>query len=472
MPRASAWGRAVSTLSEATAPRSRAPTSRTSLPASTWARKSRSPTRWRSRCEFRSTTPRNSRCSSVRSPASPSSSSSVYPRIEVSGVRSSWDERDELVLEPVELAQALVLGEQVALGGLCERPGLLLRGEQALAIGLGPLALGDVLPDRRDADDFPRRVADGRVGERHVDEAVVLAPADRLELADPILRDDLPQDVEGLGTALLGHERRERLTEHLLGGVAEHPLRARVPARVAEIQRGARDRVARGLDDSGQPRSGLLRQLALGDVDEEALHPEGCAPLVSHEDRLVEDPDDSPVRRDVAVLGAEGLARPAQAIGVGEDAFDVVVMDGVVHEARVLDPLRGRVAEKRLDLRAHVDVPHRCVRGADVGHERQVLDERAIAKLRLAKRRLGPPALLPSCAAVQAGARARGWRGGRSARAGRSPPRRTSCPGGHRRARARRRPLSATGAALRRPRAAPRSRSAQAVRPSRCSRPP
>jgi hypothetical protein len=64
-------------LSDAMAPRSTAPTSRTSLPASTWARKRRSPTRVRRRCEFLSTTPRKWRCSSVRSPTSPSRRISV-----------------------------------------------------------------------------------------------------------------------------------------------------------------------------------------------------------------------------------------------------------------------------------------------------------------------------------------------------------------------------------------------------------
>ena len=124
------------------------------------------------------------------------------------------------------------------------------------------------------------------------------------------------------------------------------------------------------------------------------MHPEGRALLVAHEDRLVEHPDDVAVRRDVAVLGAEGLTRLAQALRIGQHPREVVRMDGVVQEARVLDPLPGRVAEQRLDLRAHVDVSHRSVRRADVGHEWEVLDERAVAELRLPQGGLGAPALL------------------------------------------------------------------------------
>ena len=47
------------------------------------------------------------------------------------------DERDELVLQPVELAQALVLGREVALRGLGEGARLLLGGEEPRAVGLG-----------------------------------------------------------------------------------------------------------------------------------------------------------------------------------------------------------------------------------------------------------------------------------------------------------------------------------------------
>ena len=98
------------------------------------------------------------------------------------------DERDELVLQAVELAQALVLGREVPLSSLGERARLLLGGEQPLAVGLGSLALGDVLSDRRDADDLP---AESRIGE-YVNATWTRlpssSPAHRLELADPVLR--------------------------------------------------------------------------------------------------------------------------------------------------------------------------------------------------------------------------------------------------------------------------------------------
>jgi hypothetical protein len=69
-------------------------------------------------------------------------------------------------------------------------------------------------------------------------------------------------------------------------------------------------------------------------------------------------------------------------------------VDGVVEQARVLDPLLGRIAQERLHLRADVEIPHRLVRRADVGDERQVLDEGAVADLRLAQRMLGAPPLV------------------------------------------------------------------------------
>ena len=89
-----------------------------------------------------------------------------------------------------------------------------------------------------------------------------------------------------------------------------------------------------------------------------------------------------------------GAPHLAEAFGVREDSVEVVRVHGIVQEGRPLDPLVGRVAEQGLDLRADVDVPHGLVCRADVGHQRKVLDQRAVAELRLAQRGLRAPALL------------------------------------------------------------------------------
>ena len=148
------------------------------------------------------------------------------------------------------------------------------------------------------------------------------------------------------------------------------------------------------LDDRGEAGAGLLGQLALGDVDEEPLDPEGCPALVPHEDRLVQHPDDPTVGCDVAILGAEGLPVSRRRSASARTPSRTSGCTASFREGRPLDPLVGRVAEQGLDLRADVDVPHGLVCRADVGHQRKVLDQRAVAELRLAQGGLRAPALL------------------------------------------------------------------------------
>ena len=87
IPAASACGRTDSTLSCASARRSTSVTSRSS-PASASETTSRSFTSRRRRSLLRATIERNWRCTSVRSPAPPSSTRSRAPWIDVRGVRS------------------------------------------------------------------------------------------------------------------------------------------------------------------------------------------------------------------------------------------------------------------------------------------------------------------------------------------------------------------------------------------------
>ena len=79
------------------------------------------------------------------------------------------DERDELVLQPVELEQTLVSDLELA--------------RELLTFLLQPPAVGDVLRDRRDADHLARAVAHRRHGHGDVDERSVLAPPGDFEAA-------------------------------------------------------------------------------------------------------------------------------------------------------------------------------------------------------------------------------------------------------------------------------------------------
>ena len=85
-----------------------------------------------------------------------------------------------------------------------------------------------------------------------------------------------------------------------------------------------------------------------------------------------------------AVLHAERLAGLVRADHLGRDALAVVFVQHADEEAR-LEPLRHRVAEHALDLRAHVRRLQRQPDRVDVRRERELLDERAVLRLGLAE---------------------------------------------------------------------------------------
>ncbi len=66
-------------------------------------------------------------------------------------------------------------------------------------------------------------------------------------------------------------------------------------------------------------------------------------------------------------------------------AVAVVGVDAAGDELRVREPFLGRVAEQAHDLRAHEHRPHRLLHAVQVGDERQVLDQGAVAMLRRAE---------------------------------------------------------------------------------------
>src|SRR6266511_2747513 len=131
------------------------------------------------------------------------------------------DERDELVLEAVELAKPLIL-----VGELQKQP---------LPLRLRPATLGDVVGDRGGADYGSARVAKGREGKRDVDQPAVLAPAHGLEVGGGLAGRDLLEEGVLLMLSTRRRQDRNRLADDLLGRVAEHALGARVPARETSV---------------------------------------------------------------------------------------------------------------------------------------------------------------------------------------------------------------------------------------------
>src|ERR1043166_357801 len=152
-------------------------------------------------------------------------------------------------------------GEELVLqaaGLLGLLPRALLAFEQALALGLGALAVGDVARDLRRADDRAARPADGRDGERDVYEAAVLAHALRLVVLDALAGPQAREDGWLFVRVVVGDEDGDWLADDLFGGVAEDALRALVPARDDAVQGLADDGVVRRLDDGGQPVRGQV----------------------------------------------------------------------------------------------------------------------------------------------------------------------------------------------------------------------
>src|SRR5664280_1055824 len=65
----------------------------------------------------------------------------------------------------------------------------------------------------------------------------VLPDVEGLKVLDRPARADLGQDGDGIAASILGTEEVDGLADDLLTGVAEHPLRGRVPARNDAVYR-------------------------------------------------------------------------------------------------------------------------------------------------------------------------------------------------------------------------------------------
>ena len=91
-------------------------------------------------------------------------------------------------------------------------------------------AVGDVAHDLGRPDDAAGVVLDRRDGERDRDALAVGAQALGLEVLDPLSGLQAGDDLVFLGDALGRDDQRDVAAHRLLGGVAEEPLGAGVPA--------------------------------------------------------------------------------------------------------------------------------------------------------------------------------------------------------------------------------------------------
>ena len=202
--------------------------------------------------------------------------------------------------------------------------------------------------------------------------------------------------LEGVGGPLRVLEIIDRVPDHLLGRVAEHPVRGLVHERQRPVGVEGEDHVVGGLDEqavlllAGAQR--VLGLLGLGHVQHHALQLQLAAVDLDH-GGLVAHVHHAAVAGDHPVLGQQLVAGAGQRGLVAQHAVAVVRVDGGEPERGVLGPVEHRVAEHALDLRAD-EVP--AALGAEPGrvHDRRhLLDQGAVALLAGLERLLRPAVL-------------------------------------------------------------------------------
>src|SRR5262245_10857743 len=114
---------------------------------------------------------------------------------------------------------------------------------QQLVTCLGELFLADVASNNRRAHDFPCLVLHRRNGERDVNEARVLALANRLVVVNVLTTSDALENFRFLAVTISRKKDCEGLADHFLGGVAEEALRPKIPARDYTVEVLAQDRI-------------------------------------------------------------------------------------------------------------------------------------------------------------------------------------------------------------------------------------
>jgi hypothetical protein len=279
----------------------------------------------------------------------------------------------------------------VAHGG--EEGALGLGGRLGLAAGTQQLA--DVVVDRVHPDLL---AADEDRGGPHVDihQRPVLAGPPGHEVRYST-HPGLPGDAHRLGVQLFrsSDEVVHVAPARLRLRVPEEPFRRRVPRGdpPLEIDRDDRRRaeLQQRLEELLLPphlrlaaAQRILRPLALGDVDQEALDVARRPVLVPLDHGLVPHPDRPSIASHQAVL-----ERPARHPGgedpreIGQDQLPVVGVQELGEEPGIGQPVLGGVAEQAFHLGADVDRRGDRDRLIDIRHEWELLDELSIAPLSL-----------------------------------------------------------------------------------------
>ena len=112
----------------------------------------------------------------------------------------------------------------------------------------------------------PGCVPDRRDRERHFEQPPVLRESDRLVVLDVVAPAEPGQDLVLLGLALVRDQQPDAPAHHLVGRVAEDPLRARIPAADRPIQRLAQDRVRGRVHDRREMGDACLLERSVADV--------------------------------------------------------------------------------------------------------------------------------------------------------------------------------------------------------------
>jgi len=119
-------------------------------------------------------------------------------------------------------------------------------------LDLGLFSIADVARDLRRADDDSAIVEDRRNSEGDREGRTVLALPNRLEVVDFFTAANVADDIVLLGLAIRRDDAPDRLPDHLLRGIAEHPLRCPVPRGDDAVEVFADDCVVAGFDDRGK----------------------------------------------------------------------------------------------------------------------------------------------------------------------------------------------------------------------------
>src|SRR5215813_9725938 len=127
---------------------------------------------------------------------------------------------------------------------------------------------GYVARNFRCADDAARGVSHRRKGEGNVQRGAVLAQADGFEMFNPLAPPDLINNMRLFVQPVRRNQNGAGLAYRFLSRVAEHPLRALVPASDGAVEVFAHDRVVGGIHYGAQQSGHLLPPLPLGDVEE------------------------------------------------------------------------------------------------------------------------------------------------------------------------------------------------------------